>query len=116
MDWTNLLRRRAGARAGLAAALLLLAPSGVAAAQPGASAAPLASGVAATLEACVTSVAQSERSATFSGEMTATAATAKMSMRIDLEERAPETSRATLRNRPTNPGGGSMSCFRAITA
>ena len=32
------------------------------------------------------------------------------------EERAPETSRATLRNRPTNPGGGSMSCFRAITA
>jgi hypothetical protein len=32
------------------------------------------------------------------------------------EECAPETSRATLRNRPTNPGGGSMSCFRAITA
>jgi hypothetical protein len=90
MDWTNLLRRRAGALAGLATALLVLAPSGVAGAQPGASAAPLASGVAATLEACVTSVAQSERSATFSGEMTATAATAKMSMRIDLEERAPE--------------------------
>src|ERR1700722_8184585 len=90
MDWTNLLRRRAGARAGLAAALLLLAPNGVAAAQPGVSAAPIASGVAATLEACVTSVAQPERSATFSGEMTATASTAKMSMRIDLEERAPE--------------------------
>jgi hypothetical protein len=25
-------------------------------------------------------------------------------------------SRAILRNRPTSPGGGSMSCFRAITA
>ena len=90
MDWTNLLRRRAGALAALAAALLVLAPSGAAGVQPPASAAPLASGVGAALEACVTSVVQSERAATFSGEMTATAATAKMSMRIDLEERAPE--------------------------
>jgi hypothetical protein len=90
MDWTNLLRRHAGALTGLAATLLVLAPSGALGAQPGVSAAPIASGVAATLEACVTSVAQPERSATFSGEMTATASTAKMSMRIDLEERAPE--------------------------
>ena len=59
-------------------------------AQPGETASAPTGGVAATLEACVTSVAQPERSATFSGEMTATAGTAKMSMRIDLEERAPE--------------------------
>jgi hypothetical protein len=90
MAWTNLLRRCSGALAAFAAALLVLAPSGVAGAQPGETASGLTGGVAATLEACVTSVTQPERSATFSGEMTATAGTAKMSMRIDLEERAPE--------------------------
>jgi len=47
------------------------------------------SGVSATLEECVTAVAQSERAVTFSGEMTAIAGTVRMSMRIDLEERAP---------------------------
>lgn len=45
------------------------------------------SGVSATLEECVTAVAQSERAATFSGEMTAIAGTVRMSMRIDVEER-----------------------------
>jgi hypothetical protein len=45
--------------------------------------------VSATLEECVTAVAQSERAATFSGEMTAIAGTVKMSMRIDVEERVP---------------------------
>ncbi|HEX8714140.1 MAG TPA: hypothetical protein VF706_01110, partial [Solirubrobacteraceae bacterium] len=40
---------------------------------------PSSGGVAATLEQCVASVAQSERSATFMGEMTAIAGTAKMS-------------------------------------
>jgi hypothetical protein len=52
----------------------------------GAVAGPLAS---ATLEQCVTSVDQSERSATFSGEMTAMPGTAHMAMRIDIEERTP---------------------------
>jgi hypothetical protein len=46
-------------------------------------------GSAATLEQCVTAVAQAERSATFSGEMTAIAGAVRMSMRIDLEERSP---------------------------
>jgi hypothetical protein len=50
---------------------------------------PAASGVAATLEQCVTSVVQDERSATFSGEMTMIAGAAKMSMRIDVEEKVP---------------------------
>jgi hypothetical protein len=50
---------------------------------------PAAGGVSATLEECVTAVAQSERAATFSGEMTAIAGTVRMSMRIDVEERVP---------------------------
>jgi hypothetical protein len=45
--------------------------------------------VSATLEQCVTAVAQSERSATFSGEMTAIPGTARMAMRINVEERMP---------------------------
>jgi hypothetical protein len=92
MDWTARLRTRTTLCAGLAAVCLLaLAPSGSASAQTGDSTTPPASSsVAAMLEACVTSVVQAERSATFSGEMTATASTAKMSMRIDVEERAPE--------------------------
>ena len=45
--------------------------------------------MAATLEQCVTSPVQAERSATFTGEMTAVAGAARMAMRIDLEERAP---------------------------
>jgi hypothetical protein len=44
---------------------------------------------AATLEQCVTSVHQAERSATFAGEMTAISDTARMSMRVDIEERLP---------------------------
>jgi hypothetical protein len=48
-----------------------------------------AQAVSATLEQCVTAVTQAERSATFSGEMTAIAGTARMSMRIDVEERGP---------------------------
>jgi len=51
---------------------------------------PLAKGAAsATLEQCATAAApQTERSATFAGEMAATTDTARMSMRIDLEELA----------------------------
>jgi hypothetical protein len=47
------------------------------------------SGVTATLEQCVTSLVQAERSATFTGEMTAVAGAARMAMRIDVEERLP---------------------------
>jgi hypothetical protein len=46
-------------------------------------------GASATLEQCVTAAAQAERSATFSGEMTAIPGTARMAMRIDVQERMP---------------------------
>jgi hypothetical protein len=44
---------------------------------------------AATVEQCVTSVIQGERSATFSAEMTAIPRSARMAMRIDIQERMP---------------------------
>jgi hypothetical protein len=85
---------RLPARAAIAAAAAcLLAPgAGSAGAQGDAlvPTPPAATSVTATLEQCLTSALQSERSATFTGEMTAIAGTAKMSMRIDLEERGPE--------------------------
>jgi hypothetical protein len=96
MDWTARLRSKTPLRAGLAAACLIASIAAVSplaqadVAPPSVPGAPNAGTVAATLEACVTSVVPSERSATFGGEMTATTGTAKMSMRIDLEERAPE--------------------------
>jgi hypothetical protein len=43
----------------------------------------------ASIEECVTSSVQAERSATFSGEMTASPGTGRMSMRIELQERLP---------------------------
>jgi hypothetical protein len=98
MDRTARLRNSMLLRAGLVAACLLASAAAV---SPGARAdvtppsvpsVPSAGTVSATLEACVTSVVQAERSATFSGEMTAVAGTSRMSMRIDLEERAPEES------------------------
>jgi hypothetical protein len=45
--------------------------------------------VSANVEECLTSETQDERSATFAGEMTAVAGTAKMEMRIDVLERTP---------------------------
>ena len=54
--------------------------------QPGAAVTPPPD-VSAALEQCVTAVEQSERSATFSGEMTAVPGTERMLMRIDLLER-----------------------------
>jgi hypothetical protein len=48
-----------------------------------------AGGAAATVEQCVTTGEQSARSATFSGEMTAVAGTARMAMRIEVQERLP---------------------------
>jgi hypothetical protein len=67
-------------------AALCPAPAGASGNRPGSStpAMPLSS---ATLEQCVTSVVQAERSATFAGEMTAIPATARMSMRIQVQER-----------------------------
>jgi hypothetical protein len=50
---------------------------------------PIPGGPSATLEQCVTSSTQAERSATFLGEMTATAGTGRMSIRIELQERLP---------------------------
>ena len=46
-------------------------------------------GESATLDQCVTSVVQAERSATFAGEMTAIAGTAHMAMRVDVQQRLP---------------------------
>ncbi len=43
----------------------------------------------ATLEQCVTAATQSERSATFAGEMTALPGTARMQIRVELFERVP---------------------------
>jgi hypothetical protein len=43
----------------------------------------------ARLDQCVTAVLQAERSATFSGEMTAIPGTVRMAMRIDVQERLP---------------------------
>jgi hypothetical protein len=71
-----------GAPESLASAAASGAPSG---GPPG----PGSSGPAATLEQCVTSLTQADRSATFVGEMTAIAGTARMSMRIELQERLP---------------------------
>jgi hypothetical protein len=44
---------------------------------------------AATLEQCVTSVVQGERSATFAAEMTAVPGAPRMAMRIEVQERLP---------------------------
>jgi hypothetical protein len=45
---------------------------------------------AATLEQCATAAVQSERSVTFVGEVSAIADTARMAIRIELQERLPE--------------------------
>jgi hypothetical protein len=48
-----------------------------------------AGGAAATVEQCATTGEQADRSATFSAEMTAIAGTARMAMRIEVQERLP---------------------------
>jgi hypothetical protein len=50
---------------------------------------PAAGGAAATVEQCVTTGEQVDRSTTFSGEMTAIGDTARMAMRIEVQERLP---------------------------
>jgi len=92
-------RARAAAACACALALALLAtavPAGASSAPGGTTPgtpglerpAPLA---LATLQECATAtIPQSERSATFAGEMTALPGTVRMQMRIDLQERALE--------------------------
>jgi hypothetical protein len=78
------------AAAACSLALLCATPGGASAsAQGGQSGADGGPQDSATLEQCVTSVAQVERSATFAGEMTALAGTVRMAMRIEVQERVP---------------------------
>jgi hypothetical protein len=74
----------------LAGALVLLAwaQAAFADAGPHTSATAPADGTASVgIEQCATSTVQAERSATFTAQMTATAATQKMAMRIELQQR-----------------------------
>lgn len=64
-----------------------IAQTGGSASQP--PAAPDAPSASATLGECTAAVEQAERSATFSGEMTAIAGTVRMTMRIEVQERMP---------------------------
>ena len=74
----------------LAAALAAATPAGAQVLEPvGMPSTPAPGSSSATLEQCVTSAVQTERSVTFAAEMTAVAGAARMSIRIDLEERAP---------------------------
>jgi len=49
--------------------------------------------IAATVTQCVTSINEEERSVTFSGEMSVVPHTAKMAMRVEVEERLPREQR-----------------------
>src|SRR5689334_16433915 len=84
-------RNPRSAIAAMAAALALPAPAAAALATGASVADPVRPSptVSATLTQCVTSVLQPERSATFSGEMSAVPGTARMAMRIEIEERLP---------------------------
>jgi hypothetical protein len=76
------------ARAALTACLLALVACGqVALAREAPPPTPVAGDYSVTLEQCVTSTVQAERSATFVAQMVATAPTQKMGMKINLEER-----------------------------
>jgi hypothetical protein len=88
--------RRVAVSAGCALTLMCLAQASVAlggtTAGDGGQTGQLGTGgnvpsASALLEQCVTTGEQGERSATFSGEMTAMAGAARMEMRIDLQER-----------------------------
>jgi hypothetical protein len=82
-------RMRAGARAlaaSAAAGTLLCAVPATVTARPGSSSAE--DGLASVGE-CVTSAVQEERSAAFAGEMAAIPGTARMAVKIDVQERLP---------------------------
>jgi hypothetical protein len=74
------------ARAALVVCLLALLVCG-SVAHAGVSAVPVPGDFSVTLEQCVSSGVQTERSATFVAQMVGTAATQKMAMKIQLEER-----------------------------
>jgi hypothetical protein len=85
------------ARTSRARSLQLLALLGLAALSPSAADATIwtAPGLArpalsATLEQCLTAGPQAERSATFAGEMSGVAGSARLEMRIEVAERLPE--------------------------
>jgi hypothetical protein len=73
-----------------ACSLAALCPAQAGAAPGGQSASGATPLSAATLEQCVTSVVQFERSATFAGEMTAVPGTVRMAMRIEVQESVPD--------------------------
>jgi hypothetical protein len=76
------------ARAALIVCLLALVACGpVALARESSAPTPAPGDYSATVEQCVSSTVQAERSATFVVQMVATAATQKMAMKINLEER-----------------------------
>ncbi|HMD56143.1 MAG TPA: hypothetical protein VKG82_01585 [Solirubrobacteraceae bacterium] len=83
-------RQRQVAALACALAPVCLPAGALAASQGAAGTAPGKLPASATLEQCVTAVEQGERSATFVGEMTAVAGTARMLMRIDVLERPPD--------------------------
>lgn len=81
---------RVGARAATVACLLALAASGSLAGASGltlGSIAPAPGDYSVTVEQCVSAATQSERSATFVAQMVGTAATQRMAMKIQLEQR-----------------------------
>jgi hypothetical protein len=90
---TPALRPATRALAALGACSLAALCPAHAGAVPGDRAGSSASGAtplsAVTLEQCVTSVVEAERSATFAGEMTAIPGTARMAMRIQVQESLP---------------------------
>ncbi len=67
--------------------VLACAASALAAGGVRRTATPTVPGYSVTLEQCVTSTAQVERSATFTAQMVATPATQKMALRFELQER-----------------------------
>ena len=79
---------------GVVAAWMALAPQALAGSSAGGTSPPAGSStkpiVSATLVGCETTGEQAERSATFAGEMSTIPGSAKMEMRIDVLERAPE--------------------------
>jgi hypothetical protein len=85
------LRRRSRALLAAGALALIATCTASAGATWGAafSSAPAVPLQSATLEQCVTSLVQAERSATFAGEMIAIAGTTRMAMRIDVQEQTP---------------------------
>jgi hypothetical protein len=98
VSYTHLARSRAAPRAcAIAIASLLLAPATSAAAHASPAAPTLDS---ATLAQCVTSVVQSERSATFSGEMTTVPGTVRMAMRIEVQAQAQDATSFHIVNAP----------------